>query len=168
MDPEPRIEYRPEHHYAAIRLQVPIPFGKFLSPAWSKIHNWLAGQGMAHGPAIIRYLTTDMSAKLDIDVGFVIDRAIPGSDGILVDVLPAGQYATLLHTGSYKGKGVYKANVAIIGWAMVNGVRWKTSMIDGVEWWESRLEWYFSNPAVDLDPKTYLTELTFMVADGEE
>jgi effector-binding domain-containing protein len=162
----PKVEQRPAHPYAAVRLQVPIPFGKYLQPAWSKVHKWLAGQGILHGPAIIRYLTTDMSAKMDMDVGFVMDRAIPAAGGVVTDVLPAGQYATLLYTGSYKGKGVYKANVAMIEWAKANAVAWKISHRDSVEWWESRVEWYLSDPDSDLDPKQYQTELTFMLAGG--
>ena len=165
MNSEPKIEKRPAHPYAAVRMQVPIPFGKFLQPAWSKVNTWLADQGLSHGPAIIRYLTTDMSKVMDIEVGFVIDRSIPGSDGVLTDILPAGKYATLLYTGPYRGKGVYKANVAIIEWAKTNGVVWKTSTKKGAEWWVSRVEWYFSDPAGEPDPKKYKTELTFMVAD---
>jgi effector-binding domain-containing protein len=164
MNTKPQIEPRPAHPYAAIRMTVPIPFGKFLQPAWDKVHEWLMGQGILHGPAIIRYLTTDMSTNLDIDVGFVIDREITGGDGILMEVLPAGQYATLMHIGSYRGNGIYKANVALIEWAKANGVVWKTSSAEGKEWWDSRVEWYFSDPQTDPDPKQYQTELTFLVS----
>jgi len=164
-DALPKIERRPAHSYAAVRMQVPLPFGKYLQPAWAKVDDWLARQGLSHGPAIIRYWTTDMSAKLDIDVGFVTDHAFPASQGIVTDVLPSGRYATLVHIGPYQGKGVYKANVAIIEWAKTNGIGWKTSTIDGVEWWDSRVEWYFNDPATDKDPKKYKTELTFRVAD---
>lgn len=162
---KPKIEPRSEHPYAAVRMRVPIPFGKYLQPAWSKVHEWLAAQGLSHGPAIIRYFTTDMSKELDIDVGFVIDKPIPGGEGVTTDVLPAGQYATLLYTGSYKGKGVYKCNVAIIEWAKENSIAWKTSHKNGMEWWDSRVEWYLSDPEIESDSKKFRTELTFMV-DG--
>jgi effector-binding domain-containing protein len=158
------VETRPAHPYAGVRMQVPIPFDKFLQPAWSKVHQWLAGQGIVHGPALIRYLTTDMSRELDIDVGFAIDKSIPAGDGVLTDILPAGRYVTLMHTGPYTGNGVFEANVAIIEWAKTNGIAWKTSTKDGVEWWDSRVEWYLSDPDTDLDPKKYRTELTFMAA----
>jgi effector-binding domain-containing protein len=164
---QPQVEKRLAHPYAAMRMAVPIPFGKFLQPAWAKVHNWIVGQGLTHGPAIIRYLTTDMSAKLDIDVGFVIDQAIAAGDGIMTDVLPAGQYATLMYTGSYQGKGVYMANVALVEWAQANKIVWKTSDKDGVEWWESRVEWYLTDPDLETDPKKYQTELTFMVDSDE-
>ena len=48
------------------------------------------------GLAIIRYLTTDMSDKLDIDVGFTVDKAVKGDDHVIADFFPAGRYATLL------------------------------------------------------------------------
>jgi len=166
MNSEPRIEQRGAHPYAAIRMQVPIPFGKYLQPAWSRVEVWLAARHKTHGPAIIRYLTTDMSTTLDIDVGFIIRRAIPGGDGILTGTLPAGRYATLTYTGSYRGKCVYRANVALIGWAETNGVVWKTSQVDGAEWWDSRVEWYLNDPKTDPHPEKYKTELTFKVASA--
>jgi effector-binding domain-containing protein len=165
MNSNPVIEYRNAHPYAAIRMKVPIPFGKVLQPAWSKVHSWLAGKGLPHGPAIIRYLTTDMTKELDIDVGFVIDQSIPGDSTITSGILPAGNYATLLYTGSYKGKGVYLANVAIIEWAAKNGVVWDTYTKDGAEWWGSRVEWYLTDLDLKTAPKDHQTELTFLVAE---
>ena len=88
------------------------------------------------------------------------------AEGVLTDNLPAGQYACLVYTGSYRGKGVYKANVEMIEWAAENAIPWKIDTKAGVEWWDSRVEWYFNDPAVDPDPETYRTELTFMVAEG--
>ena len=117
---QPKLEQRKEQFYAAIRTAVPIPFGKYLPPLWDEVDRWLKEKGISTtsiGPSIIRYLTTDMSRKLDIDVGFTIDKALPGDDRIIVDVLPAGQYATLLYTGPYKGKGIYNATVALLEWA---------------------------------------------------
>lgn len=168
MNTEPKIEFRPARPYAAVRMQVPIPFGEFLDPAWGKIAGWLAGQGItAFGPAIIRYFTTDMSAKLDIEVGFILEQALQGGEGITTGEIPAGKYATLFHTGSYEGDGVYLANAALVDWAVENGVKWATTQKEGVEWWQSRVEWYFSDPETDPDPEKYETELTFMV-DADE
>ena len=163
---EPKIERRKKQNYVAIRMAVPIPFGKYLGPAWSEVEAWLKSKGVeTTGPAIIRYLTTDMSQELDIDVGFAIDKAVKGDDRIIADVLPAGKYATLLYTGSYRGTGVYKANVAMVEWAKENKVKWSVKKKKGVEWWDGRVEWYLSDPAVEKDPKKYKTELTFMVKE---
>ncbi len=161
---QPEIKYRPAQPYAAVPVRAPIPFGKFLRPAYAKVESWMAAQGLASGPAIIRYLTTDMSKELDMEVGFFIDKQIPGSGNVVTGTLPAGMYACLQYTGSYKGKGVYKANVAILEWARENQVVWKTKSIDGVEWWDARLEIYLTDPASEKDPSKYKTELAFQVA----
>jgi effector-binding domain-containing protein len=163
---EPKIEKRKKQNYVAIRMAVPIPFGKYLGPAWSEVQAWLQNKGIDNsvsGPAIIRYLTTDMSKELDIDVGFLVDKPIKGDERIISDVLPAGSYATLIYTGSYKGKGVYKANVAMVEWAQENKVKWSIHKQKGVEWWNGRVEIYWSDPAIEKDPKKYKTELAFMV-----
>jgi effector-binding domain-containing protein len=161
---KPKLETRQKQPYAAIRTAVPIPFGKYLQPLWDEVAGWLKSRGIGSpGPAIIRYLTTDMSKKLDIDVGFVVDGAIPGNARIITEVLPAGQYATLLYTGPYKGKGIFKANVALMDWAKENEIAWNTSTKNGVEWWNGRVEWYLTDPARETDTKNYQTELAFLV-----
>lgn len=161
---EPKLERRKKQHYAAIRMAVPIPFGKYLQPAWDEVYDWLQSKGIKpSGPAIIRYLTTDMSKELDIDVGFTVDKAVKGDDRITTDFLPAGKYATLIYTGSYGGKGIFKATVALLEWAKENKIKWNTTKKKSVEWWNGRAEFYFSDPAVEKDPKKFKTELAFLV-----
>jgi effector-binding domain-containing protein len=161
---QPKLENRQQQYYAAIRTQVPIPFGRYLQPLWKKVNDWLKSQGInSPRPAIIRYLTTDMSKKLDIDVGFEMDQRIAGDERIIVDVLPSGQYATLLYTGPYRGKGIFKANVAMMEWAKANGIVWNTSSKNGVEWWNGRVERYLVDPAREPDTKKYQAEVAIMV-----
>jgi effector-binding domain-containing protein len=161
---EPKLEHRSEQHYVAIRTAVPVPFSTYLPPLWGEVNNWLLGQEITSpGPAIIRYFTTDMSKKLDIDVGFVLDKAVSGNDRIIADILPAGRYATLLYTGPYKGKGIFKATVALLDWAKGKNIAWNTSRIDNVEWWNGRTEFYFTDPDREPDTKKYQTELAFLV-----
>jgi effector-binding domain-containing protein len=161
---EPGIESRKKQHYAAIRMAVPIPFGPYLQPAWSEVHDWLKMKEIKpSGPAVIRYLTTDMSKRLDIDVGFTIDKTAKGDDRVTVGFLPAGRYATLLYTGPYEGDGIFKATVALLDWAKENKIAWNTTMKKGVEWWNGRTEFYFSDPATETDPKKFKTELAFLV-----
>ena len=58
MATEPRIERRKKQQYAARRLAVPIPLGKYLQPAWNEVYDWMNDKGVRpSGPAIIRYLT---------------------------------------------------------------------------------------------------------------
>jgi len=161
---EPNLERRKKQYYAAIRMAVPIPFGKYLQPAWDEVYDWLKEKDIKpSGPAIIRYLTTDMSKELDLDVGFTVDKAVKGNNRITAGFLPAGRYATLLYTGPYKGKGIFKATVALLDWAKENKIKWNTSKKKGVEWWNGRTEFYFSDPATEKDPKKFQTELAFLV-----
>src|SRR5215467_3722957 len=145
---EPKIERRKKQNYVAIRMSVPIPFGKYLGPAYNEVQAWLRSKGITNhesGPAIIRYLTTDMSKELDMDVGFLVDKKLKGDSRIISDFLPAGSYATLIYTGSYKGKGVYKANVAMMEWAQTNKIKWSIQKKKGVKWWDSRVEIYWTD-----------------------
>jgi effector-binding domain-containing protein len=164
---EPRLENRKARPYVAIRAAVPIPFGKYLPPLWNEVQHWLKDRGITStGPAIIRYLTTDMSKKLDIEVGFTVDQMVSGDDRITADVLPAGRYAVLLYTGPYKGKGVFKATVALLDWAKEHHIVWNTSMQNDAEWWHGRTEFYLTDPELEPDTKKYQTELAFLVADA--
>ena len=71
---EPKIEYRKKQHYVAIRMADPIPMGKYLQPAWDDVYHWMKSKEIkSYVPAIIRYLTTDMSKELDLHVGFTVD-----------------------------------------------------------------------------------------------
>jgi len=162
---EPKLVDRQEQHYVAIRTAVPIPFGTYLNPLWKEVDHWLKSKGITtYGPAIIRYLTTDMSKKLDIDVGFIVAKPIPGDDRIRADVLPDGNYAVLKYTGPYKGKGIYKATVAILEWAKQNQIVWDKTVNEDAEWWAGRVEWYLSDPAIEADTHKYRTELAFLTA----
>ncbi len=161
---QPRLEYRKEQYYIAIQTQVPVPFGKYLNPLWDEVQSWMESRGIPRsGAPFIRYLTTDMTKKLDIEVGFPVAAAVAGDERITFGVLPAGKYATLTYTGPYKGNGVYKANVALLEWADENHIAWKTSQIDNVEWWGGRVEWYLTDPKEEPDTKKYQTELAFLV-----
>jgi len=104
-----------------------------------------------------------MSQKLDIEVGFFVDQAVSGNGRVIADVLPAGQYATLLYTGSYKGKGIFKATVALLYWAQANNITWNVSTKNNAECWHGRVEIYLSDPNLEKDPKKYQTELAFLV-----
>ena len=158
----PKIEHRPEQAYAAIRTAVPIPFGKYLAPLWGEVNQWLAKKGINQtGAAIIKYLTTDMSTKLDIEVGFFFDGQLIGDERVIVSSMTAGDYVTLLYTGPYRGKGIYKATVALFEWTEKNPVNWDLKKQDNVETWNNRFEIYLTDHAKETDTKKYQTELAF-------
>ena len=165
---KPKIEFRAEQTYAAIRAKVAVPFGSVLGDLWGEVQTWLASQEAAMtGAALIRYLTTDMSKELDIEVGFLVAEALPGKSRISAGILPAGRYAVLSYTGPYQGDGIYRANIALIEWAKQNHIVWQMSTQDNVEWWGGRAEIYLTDPEKEPDSKKWRTELVFLVADGE-
>jgi effector-binding domain-containing protein len=165
---KPRLAHRGEQPYVAIRTQVPIPFGPLLSPMWDEVHAWLLRKGLAAaGAPFIRYLTTDMEKKLDIEVGFPVAAVVAGDDRITAGVLSAGRYDDLMYTGSYEGDGVFNANVAMMEWAKENDIVWQISTIDNVEWWKARLEFYLTDPASEPDPNKWQAELAFLVAEAQ-
>ncbi len=164
---QPKVEVRGEQLYAAIRLQVSVPFGAVVVPSNQAVNAWLASRGLApSGAPFIRYLTTDMARKLDIEIGWPVASAVAGDERISTGVFPAGRYATLNYFGPYDGDGLMKATAALLEWAKENHVTWKTSTIDNIEWWEARIENYLTDPGNEPDPQKWQTELAFLVSDS--
>ena len=65
---------------------------------WDEANAFLASKGLTpSGPPFIRYLTTDMEKKLDIEVGFPVASRIDGNDRITTGVFSEGQYLSLIH-----------------------------------------------------------------------
>ena len=165
MADEPRLEYRDEQPYLAIRTQVPIPFGKVLPGLWGEVAAFLKDRGIEpSGAPFVRYLTTDMANKLDIEVGFPVSSSMPGDERVSAGRLPAGRYAVLLYTGPYRK--LVKVTAGLLEWAKKENIIWKTTKIDHVEWWEGRVEWYPTDPAAEPDPQKWRTELAFLTANG--
>jgi effector-binding domain-containing protein len=163
---EPKIEVRGERYFVVIRIQAAVPFGKLVPPLHREVRTWLARKGLAPcGSPIIRYLTTDMSRKLDLELGWPVAAPVEGDGRVKAVVLPAGRYAVLTYTGSVKGKGLYDATVALLAWAEKKHITWKKTTIDGVEWWDARYEDYLTDPAEETDPKKWETELVFLTAE---
>lgn len=52
------------------------------------------------GAPYAAYYNMDMS-DLDVEIGFPVAKTLPGDEEILPSEIPAGRYASLIHTGSY-------------------------------------------------------------------
>jgi effector-binding domain-containing protein len=160
----PGLQHRKERPYLAIRTRMAIPFGGSLSSLWTEVSTSLENRGITSpGPAMIRYLTTGLSNEFDIEVGFALDQAVSGDKRIIAGILPAGEYATLVYTGPYKGNGIYLATVALLDWARENRILWDTSIKGNLEWWRGRVEWYLTDPEREPDSSKFRTELAFLV-----
>jgi effector-binding domain-containing protein len=158
---EPKLEQRDEQHYVGVRTKAAIPELPTVIPQLhSEARTWLGAQGVApSGPPFIRYYTTDMATKLDIELGWPTASALSGDGRIHVGVLPAGRYAVLLYTGPYDK--LVSVTAGLLAWAEERGVKWK---MDGEEW-GARIEIYRKDPGDEPDPAKWETELAFLTAD---
>jgi effector-binding domain-containing protein len=160
---KPKLESRNRKHYAAIRKQVFVPFGDQLPLLWNEVHAWLASRDMTPaGPPFIRYITTDMSKGLDIEVGFPVACNLASDNRISTGAFPAGIYATFIYSGPYENEGIVKATAFLLDWGKQNSLAWQTSILGETEIWESRVEFYLTDPEQEPDPKKWQTELAIL------
>jgi hypothetical protein len=88
---------------------------------------------------------------------------LSGNDRASAGLLPAGRYAVLLYTGLYDN--LVSVTAGLLEWAEKNSIVWKTDVLDDVEWWAGRVEWYPTDPADEPDPGKWQTELAFLTAE---
>jgi effector-binding domain-containing protein len=157
---EPKLVERPEQHYVAIRKLVTMAeIGSTLPPLIGDVFAWLTKKGIQQsGAAFWRYNVVEMDKKLEIDVAVPVASAVKGDGEIIADVLPAGTYAMMLHTGH--PSELEEATRNLLDWAKENKVEWK---MNG-ERWGGRVEWYYSDPDTEPDMTKWETELAFLTA----
>jgi effector-binding domain-containing protein len=155
---EPQLVDRGEQHYVAIRKFVTMAeIGPTLPPLIGDVFAWLAEKGIQpSGAAFWRYNVVDMEKKLEIDVAVPVASPVKGDGQIIADVLPAGRYAVMLHTGH--PAELEEATANLLAWAEKNNVQWK---MNG-ERWGGRVEWYYSDPDIEPDMTKWETELAFL------
>jgi effector-binding domain-containing protein len=89
---------------------------------------------------------------------------IPDGEGLIAGVIPAGRYASVIHTGHYDG--LVDANAALQVWAEREGLRWAVLETPVGDRWDARLEIYLTDPQAEPDPARWRTEITYLLADG--
>jgi effector-binding domain-containing protein len=161
---QPALENRPEQPYVGIRTKVTMAeIGSKLPPLHQEIVHWLEKQSLTpSGAPFFRYIVIDMENQLDMEVGFPVASPLAGEGHIQAGLLPAGSYATLTHTGHFKG--LYHATGELLDWAKKNNIVWATTQEGKDEIWEARLEIYLSDD--DPNPEKWVTELAFLVASS--
>jgi len=157
---EPKLVERSEQHYVVIRKLVTMAeIGPTLPRLSDDVFAWLAEKGIQPSGAVFwRYNVVEMDKKLEIDVAVPVASAVKGDGQIIADVLPAGRYATMLHTGH--PAELEEATANLLAWAEKNNIQWK---MNG-ERWGGRVEWYYSDPAIEPDMTKWETELAFLTA----
>jgi effector-binding domain-containing protein len=162
---EPKLEERPRRPYIAIATTADMNgLGPAIGSLAGEVFEWLRSHAVAPaGPPFVRYITIDMLQRLDIEVGVPVAAPQSGDERVSADVLPAGNYATLLHVGPYPE--LMAATEHLLTWAANKGIRWtKRTEPDG-ERWNARLEFYLTDPQEEPDPQRYETELAFLTED---
>jgi effector-binding domain-containing protein len=159
----PTVETRADQPYAAIPVIVPIAeLGSVVPPLTSRVFGWLAAHGIGPvGPPFWRYLVVDMEAELQLDTGVAIASHVEGDDQIRTGILPAGRYATVLHTGH--PDTLVSATRDLLDWAAERDLEWDA---DGDKW-GCRLEEYLSDPAEVPDMHQWQTRLAFRLRDQD-
>ncbi len=164
---EPKLEQRAEQPYMGIRSSVTISqIGTMLPPLIGELFAWL-GQRHATpvGAPFFRYRVIDMAGQIEVDVGVPVAAVLPGDGRVFSDTLPAGLYATVIHTGN-PGQLV-DANAALQKWGGRNAIKWREAPLDRGTEWASRLEIYLTDPAKQPDPDKWQTEISYLTDGGK-
>jgi effector-binding domain-containing protein len=162
---DPKLQSRELQPYVGIRSEVSAQeVSSTLPPLIGELFAWLGARGVPPtGPPFFRYRVIDMANLLAVDVGIPVAIALTGDQRVVTDNLPAGLYATVIHTGEYKN--LMQANQALQDWASENGVKWQQSNVENGMAWASRLEFYLTDPTTEPDPRKWQTEIAYLT-DG--
>jgi effector-binding domain-containing protein len=163
---EPKLEDRSEQPALVIRAGVrreTLPHT--LGSLFGELSAWLESHGVTpEGPPFVRYVFVDdeFDTPTHLEAGFPVAAGVSGDDRVVPVMLPAGRYATVLHSGPYCD--LHTTTAELLAWAEKNGMKWDRSA-DG-KTWASRLEIYLNDPECEPDPEKRRTELAFLLVEG--
>ena len=111
----------------------------------------IPGQGVAiAGPAFALY-HGEPGDTVDLELGFVTDRAVQPEGDVRPGSLPGGRVARLVHQGGYDGLGS--------SWGRLRSWIEEQGLTPGQDLWEV----YVTEPSPDMDPDDLRTELNWPV-----
>ena len=162
---EPKIIERADQPYVAIRANVTMAkLGETLPPLHGEVFGWLGSRGIEPaGAPFWKYNVIDMERELEVEVGVPVAGQADGDDRVLAGVLPAGRYASLMHTGH--PSTLIDATRALLEWAAKEGLAWDVVDTPDGQRWTARLEVYETDPDEQPDMNKWVTELAFRLAD---
>lgn len=157
----PEIVTRPDQPFAAIRISLErndIPAKA--PPLIGEVAGWLAAHGAAPvGAPFFSYLEMPEDGPMVMEVGFPTATQLAGDARVRTGTIPAGRFATLIHTGPYDG--LYEANVALGQWLEKQGVAHPMPEAAAGEYDAALLEIYTTDPAEEPNPQKWQTEVAF-------
>ncbi len=161
---EPKVERRDVLYTLGIRTQVPMDqLSAIVQPYGDEAKAWMVERGIpTDGLFYIRYYRCDMDKPLDIEIGWLVNAATTGDDRVQSNVFPSGDYAAMTYTGDYDG--LFDATTYLEEWAQRNRVKWDRRPDEHGEF-QSRFEFYITDPVEEPDPQKWETEVLIKVAE---
>ncbi len=94
---------RPAQPVLSVRTRAAVgDLPKIIGPVYAQIMAYLGERGETPcGEPFVAYYNLDMQ-DLDLEIGFPVNRTLPGKDAIQPGEIPAGDYAACLYTGPYE------------------------------------------------------------------
>lgn len=165
IDIQPTVVERPAARYIGVTRPVTMTTFHIVADRIPDLIGTLIAQGVAVADApFFRYRTIDMERELIVDAGVPIgDAEVEVGDDVFVDVLPAGRYACVTHTGVFDE--LIDVTAALLDWADDQGLQWDSTPGSDGEHWGCRLEIFLTNPLEEPDPSKFVTQLAFRLAD---
>jgi effector-binding domain-containing protein len=162
MPTTPRIIDRAAEPYVAIPATVTMQtIGETIGSLLGEVFGWLDQRELKPGGApFVKYNVIDMERELEIEVGVPLAVPAAGNGRVRDGLLPAGQYAAMVHIGHYDG--LVDATDRLLTWGEEQGLAWDRS--EDSRRWGARLECYETDPVEEPDPANWRTELRFRLA----
>jgi effector-binding domain-containing protein len=168
---EPQIEQRDALSYLAIRSEVTDGLPAVVDRSFPQLFAWLSQHGIEPaGPPFIRYLEVDHTGEpLEIEVAAPFASGAEPEDGgpVSAGLLPAGRYATLLHTGPYRSDDVPDlgdAQAALRSWTERQGIVTRRPSDRGYSL-PCCVEHYKVGPPDEQDWTKWETELAYLIVE---
>jgi effector-binding domain-containing protein len=161
---QPKISLYNERPYVGLRLRTPFR-GLFavVDTLLKELRTWVKTHGVAdEGPFFLRYYMIDMEGIMDIELGFMLPKPLPGDDRVKPGVLPKGQYANLTYT-----RYALRGNKALLAWIKENNIkmdRWDTPQGDA---FACRYEAYLTDYRLEPRKTAWQVELAIKIVDDQ-
>ncbi|MFC1415475.1 GyrI-like domain-containing protein [Streptacidiphilus cavernicola] len=160
----PRIVERPAQPYIAVRARVTMATVDTIAHRIPEVLGRVAALGAKPaGPPFLKYNLIDMARQLEIEAGVPVIDAVAVDGDLINGTLPAGRYASYLHTGS--PSTLVQANALLLDWAADRGLAWDMTPTEAGDRWACRLESYRTDPREQPDTAQWETALEFKLAD---
>lgn len=166
---EPAIVEHASQPYLAIRATVTMTEIRSAADTLpQELAAWMQARGISPaGPPFFKYNVIG-SEGLELEWGVPISapgktRHVAGDGRVHAGMLPAGHYATLVHTGPYEG--LRDATGALLKWAADKHLRLDARKTKAGEKFGGRFEVYLTDPRQQADSAQWRTAIAIRLAD---